>query len=244
MGAKKLRRPWIFTCDCAAMKLLAIDTSANLCAACVFDAAAGVEVARAVRDSGKGHAEILMDVIAEALGAASLAFTDIGAVAVSVGPGSFTGVRVGVSVARGLALALQVPAAGVSTLEALAFEARVSHGQKRVLVAIDGGRDGIYAAIYDGFGKIVYDPLVAQLDTIAELVDGVSVLAGSAARRVAASIPSQNFLFGPELPTADIATYARVALANGFDGGKPRPLYLRAPDAKPQAHLALPRRDA
>ena len=58
------------------------------------------------------------------------------------------------------------------------------------------------------------------------------------------AVPSQSFLFGPELPTADIATYARVALANGFAGDKPRPLYLRAPDAKPQAHLALPRRDA
>ena len=227
------------------MKLLAIDTSANLCAACVFDADAGAEIARAVRDIGKGHAEILMDVIAEALGAASLAFTDIGAVAVSVGPGSFTGVRVGVSVARGLALALQVPAAGVSTLEALAFEARALTGDKPVLTVIDGGRDGIYAAVYDGFAKIVYAPVVAKFDEISALVtDSVSVLAGSAARRVAASIPSRSFLFGPELPTADIATYARVALANGFDGGKPRPLYLRAPDAKPQAHLALPRRDA
>jgi tRNA threonylcarbamoyladenosine biosynthesis protein TsaB len=226
------------------MKLLAIDTAANLCAACVFDADAGAEVARAVHDIGKGHAEILMDVIAEALGAASLAFTDIGAVAVSVGPGSFTGVRVGVSVARGLALALKVPAAGISTLEALAFETRSLAGDKPVLAVIDGGRDGIYAAIYNSFGKIVYAPVVAQLDEIAELADGVSVLAGSAARRVAASIPSQDFLFGSELPTADIAIYARVALANGFDGGKPRPLYLRAPDAKPQAHFALPRRDA
>ena len=56
--------------------------------------------------------------------AGKLAFAGLGAVAVSVGPGSFTGVRVGVSVARGLALALKIPAAGVSTLEALAFEAR------------------------------------------------------------------------------------------------------------------------
>ena len=112
---------------------------------------------------------------------------------VSVGPGSFTGVRVGVSVARGLALALKIPAAGVSTLEALAFEARVSLGEKRVLAAIDGGRDGIYAAVYDSFGKIVYAPLVAQLDKVAELaVDGVTVLAGSAARRVAERVPSQT----------------------------------------------------
>jgi tRNA threonylcarbamoyladenosine biosynthesis protein TsaB len=225
------------------MKLLAIDTAANLCAACVYDTDAG-EVARAVRDIGKGHAEILMDVIQETLDAADVAFAGLGAVAVSVGPGSFTGVRVGVSAARGLALALKVPAAGVSTLEALAFEARASHGQNRVLAVIDGGRDGIYAAIYDGFGKIVYNPLVAQLDKIAELaVDGATVLAGSAARRVAESMPSRSFLFGPQLPTADIATYARVALEKGFAGDKPRPLYLRAPDAKPQAHLSLARKE-
>ena len=226
------------------MKLLAIDTAANLCAACVFDADSG-ELARAVRDVGKGHAEILMDVIAEALAAADIAFAGLSAVAVSVGPGSFTGVRVGVSVARGLALALKIPAAGVSTLEALAFEARALIGDKPVLTVIDGGRDGIYAAVYNSFGMIAYAPVVAQLDKIAELaVDGVSVLAGSAARRVAESIPSRSFLFGPELPTADIATYAKVALASGFAGGKPHPLYLRAPDAKPQAHLSLPRRDA
>ena len=226
------------------MKLLAIDTAANLCAACVFDAETG-EIARAVRDIGKGHAEILMDVIQEALGGAKLAFAGLGAVVVSVGPGSFTGVRVGVSVARGLALALRIPAAGVSTLEALAYEARVAHGDKRVLAAIDGGRDGIYAAVYDSLGKIVYAPVVAELGKVAELaLDGVAVLAGSAARRVAEADPSHDFLFGPELPTADIATFARVALEKGFDGDKPRPLYLRAPDAKPQSHLALPRRGA
>ena len=242
-GAKELARSGLGLVT--VMKLLAIDTAAYLCAACVFDGDAGVEMARAVRDIGKGHAEILMDVIAEALGTADIAFAGLGAVAVSVGPGSFTGVRVGVSVARGLALALKIPAAGVSTLEALAFETRSLADDKPILTVIDGGRDGIYAAIYNSFGKIVYAPVVAQLDEIAELVNGVSVLAGSAARRVAASVPSHSFRFGPELPTADIATYARVAIANGFDGGKkPRPLYLRAPDAKPQAHLALPRRDA
>ena len=224
------------------MNVLAIDTAANLCAACVFDDDNG-EVSRRVRDIGRGHAEILMDVIQQALDAANVAFGGIGAVAVSVGPGSFTGVRVGVSVARGLALALKIPAAGVSTLEALAFEARMLHGQQRVLTAIDGGRDGIYAAVYNGFGKIVYDPVVAQLDKVAELaMDGVTVLAGSAARRVAEGVPSHGFLFGPELPTADIASYARVALEKGFSGDRPRPLYLRAPDARPQAHLSLPRK--
>src|SRR4051794_26516035 len=100
------------------MKILAIDTAANLCAACVFDGDADRELGRSVRDIGKGHAEVLMDVIAEALAAAGAAFGDLDAVAVAVGPGSFTGIRVGVSVARGLALAQKIPAAGVSTLDA------------------------------------------------------------------------------------------------------------------------------
>ena len=86
------------------------------------------------------------------------------------------------------------------------------------------------------FGKIVYAPVVAQLDEIAELVNGVSVLAGSAGAACRGERSARNsFQFGPELPTADIAIYARLAAANGFDGEKPRPLYLRAPDAKPQA---------
>ena len=225
------------------MNILAIDTAANLCAACIFDAERHAELARTVRDIGKGHAEILMDVIQETLTAAGMSFPALGAVAVSVGPGSFTGVRVGVSVARGLALALKIPAAGVSTLEALAFETRAALGAQRVLAAIDGGRDGIYAALYDEFAQILYAPVVAQLDKVVELASGATALAGSAAPRIAAAAPSQDLLFGPLAATADIATYARVALAGGFAGGRPRPLYLRAPDARPQAHLALPRRD-
>jgi tRNA threonylcarbamoyladenosine biosynthesis protein TsaB len=224
------------------MKILAIDTAASLCAACVFNAEADRELGRSVRDIGKGHAEVLMDVIGEALVAAGVSYADLGAIAVAVGPGSFTGIRVGVSVARALALAERIPAAGVSTLEALAFEARGSFGEKPVLSAIEGGRDGIYAAIYDGFGKIIYAPVVTDLETLAGLAADAAVVAGTAARRVADAAPANGLLIGPEGATADIAAYARIALAKGFAGGKPRPLYLRAPDAKPQAHLALPRK--
>jgi tRNA threonylcarbamoyladenosine biosynthesis protein TsaB len=229
------------------MKILAIDTAANLCAACVHDAAAGRELGRSVRDIGKGHAEVLMDVIDEALAGAGdrkspLSMKAIGAVAVSVGPGSFTGIRVGVSVARGLALALKIPAAGVTTLEALAFEARQRFGEKSVLSAIDGGRDGTYAAVYDGFGKLIYDPAVVEWATIVELASGADIVAGSAARRIAEATSSNKLLIGPEGATADIASYVGVALANDLTGDRPRPLYLRVPDVRPQAHLALPRR--
>jgi tRNA threonylcarbamoyl adenosine modification protein YeaZ len=225
------------------MIVLAIDTAANLCAACVYDTKAGHELGRAVRDIGKGHAEVLMDVIGEALAAAGgLALKDVDAVAVAAGPGSFTGIRVGVSVARGLALALKIPATGVPTLEALACEARERFGAKPVLAAIDGGRDGIYAALYDGRGRPVHPAAVVDIETAARLAGEAAVLAGSAARRIAPSMSSGSFELGSAAATADIAAYARLAAAKGFTGEKPRPLYLRAPDARPQAAHVLPRR--
>ncbi|MBU2402181.1 MAG: tRNA (adenosine(37)-N6)-threonylcarbamoyltransferase complex dimerization subunit type 1 TsaB, partial [Alphaproteobacteria bacterium] len=106
------------------MKLLAIDTASVICAACVYDTVARQEDGRAVLDLGKGHAEHLMAVVGNAMQRAKITFPELDAVAVSIGPGSFTGVRVGVAAARGLAMALKVPAIGVTTLEALAAEAR------------------------------------------------------------------------------------------------------------------------
>ncbi|MBA3447620.1 MAG: tRNA (adenosine(37)-N6)-threonylcarbamoyltransferase complex dimerization subunit type 1 TsaB [Pseudaminobacter sp.] len=223
------------------MKLLAIDCSASLCAACVFDAEADREIGRSVLDLGKGHAEHLMAVVGEALKDAALGFSDLDAIAVSVGPGSFTGVRVAVSAARGFALALKIPAVGVTTLEALAAEARDQFGARNVLSALDGGREEIQAAVYDEFGAVLYAPAVITLSQAADMAKRFSAgLAGTAAKTVAAMLsPTPNT--GPLAATADIAVYARLAARTAFSGEKPRPLYLREPDAKPQAGFVLPR---
>ncbi|WP_292249424.1 tRNA (adenosine(37)-N6)-threonylcarbamoyltransferase complex dimerization subunit type 1 TsaB, partial [Mesorhizobium sp.] len=114
-----------------------------------YDAAAGRELGRQVLDLGKGHAEHLMAVIDAALKAAGTGYAGLDAIAVSVGPGSFTGLRVGVSTARGLALALKIPAIGVTTLEALAAEAAASFPGRAVLAALDAGREEIHVAAYD-----------------------------------------------------------------------------------------------
>ena len=222
------------------MNLLAIDTAANLCAACVWDIAAGVERGRSVADLGKGHAEHLMATIDEALSASGLSYAGIGALAVSVGPGSFTGVRVGVATARGLALALKIPATGVSTLEALAAETRFMHPGRPVLVAIEAGRGDFYAAVYDEFGSVRYAPAVVSFDEALALAQETRpALAGTAAGKLS-TIPG-DLPLGPLAATADIATYARIAAQRGPGAEKPRPLYLRAPDAKPQAGFVLPR---
>lgn len=214
------------------MRILAIDTAAHLCAACVFDTQVG-ELGRHVLDLGKGHAEHLMGVIDTALGTAGCTYKDLGAVAVSVGPGSFTGVRVGVSTARGLALALGVPAIGVTTLEALAAEARERAPGTPVIVRIEAGRGQAYVAGFSEMGAQTMLPAAVSIEDADRLArdagDGTLVVSGKA--------------------TADIVAYARIAVDRIATGTpdisqRPKPLYLRDADAKPQDSFALPRRTA
>lgn len=224
------------------MNLLAIDTAANLCAACVWDTEAGVERGRSVADLGKGHAEYLMTTIDAALAAAGCGYGDLGLLAVATGPGSFTGVRVGVATSRGLALALKIPAVGVGTLDAIAAEAAAAHPGRRVLAAIDAGRGELYVAFYDELAKLIYGPVVTTIGTALDLArQNLPVLAGSAARQIAAGLAPLPVEIGPETATADIATFAGLAAARGAGPPPPVPLYLREPDAKPQAGFVLPR---
>ena len=227
------------------MKLLALDTASRLCAACVFDTEAVAELGRAVRDIGKGHAEHLVETVNEAMEMAGLAFSELGAVGVSIGPGSFTGIRVGVSAARGFALALKVPAVGVTTLEAVAADVRAACGAVSVMGALEGGRDAIHAALFDATGAPLRDPFVATLeDAVALALSSRAVLAGSAAARMAADPRLAGVQVASSSGTADIAIYARLAASKLGTAEKPKPLYLREADAKPQAGFVLPRRGA
>jgi tRNA threonylcarbamoyl adenosine modification protein YeaZ len=223
------------------MKILAIDTSANLCAACVFDTDAG-ERGRAVLDLGKGHAEHLMTVIDDALNAAGSTYADIGLVGVSVGPGSFTGIRVGVAAARGLALALKIPSVGVTTLDALADEARAAYPGREILAAIDARRDQLYLARYEQGGERISGPVIASLaDAVAEAGGQGVVLAGSAADMIAAAI-GRPIDIATRSATADIGVYAKLAARQDRAAAPPRPLYLRDADAKPQQGFAVARK--
>ncbi|WP_173934630.1 tRNA (adenosine(37)-N6)-threonylcarbamoyltransferase complex dimerization subunit type 1 TsaB [Chelativorans sp. Marseille-P2723] len=222
------------------MNILALDTAASLCAACVYDSRSRAEKGRHVLDLGRGHAEHVMAVIAGALDEAGLTYSDLAAVAVAVGPGSFTGLRVGVSAARGLALALEIPAIGVTTLEALAAEAREAYPGRPILSVI-GRSEPFPIAGFDIAGALADGPRLALLEEAARLAEAGTVLAGDAAETVAQAAGGR-FDFGPQRATADILFYARIAASRPASGEKPRPLYLRKPDAKPQSGFALPLR--
>lgn len=227
------------------MKILALDTASSWCAAAIYDAQSDLVLAQVSENIGKGHAELLMDYIATALDEAGIAMNGIDRVAVNIGPGSFTGVRIGVSAARGFALALGRPAIGVSAFQVLAFEAAQAHPARPVLVLLDAHRGEIYAQAFAGDGTAQADPVVVSRDEAIALARAQStqtVLAGSAANAVNEAL-SGIFTVARSEATGHIGTYARLAARHG-PGEAPRPRYIRAPDAKPQTGFALPRRSA
>ncbi len=222
------------------LKVLAIDTSASLCAACVWQD--GEEPGRYSIDIGKGHAEHLMAVIDAALGAAGNSFQEIDRVVIAVGPGSFTGIRVGVATARGLALALKIPAVGVSNLEAVAAETAVRHPDQNVMAVFSSANDMVQAAVYDPFAKFIYAPETMSTEYAVQLArNHAAVVTGSGIAAIQALAP--ELVADGNSVTADVATYARIGSAKE-PAERPKPLYLREPDAKPQAGFVLPRASA
>lgn len=217
--------------------LLAIDTSASLCAAAVYDGER--EVGRNVIDIGKGHAEHLIGVIDAALADGAKSYADLTRIVVAIGPGSFTGIRVGVATARGLALALRIPAVGVSNLEAVAAQAGKELPGRIVMAAFASAQCLVQAAVYQPFAKIVHTPAtMSASDALALALRHDAIVAGSASALLAAM--DHRIAIASDAVTADVGIYARLGLLKDAVE-KPKPLYLREPDAKPQASFVLPR---
>jgi tRNA threonylcarbamoyl adenosine modification protein YeaZ len=237
------------------MLLLAIDTASRHCAAALFDTAEKKIVAQRSEDIGRGHAERLLPMLQELLGEAALAFTDIEHIAVTTGPGSFTGIRVGLSTARGLALALAVPVTGVSVFEALAFAHQsTAHRDGRVLVAVAGGRGEVQGQLFGPGMSVLSLPWSVPMAEAAALVPaGQVTLAGSAAASLATtckpSAPGSRVDVGLAEDGVNIASVACYAAECFNRAGakasreKPSPLYMRSADAKVQTGFAVARAD-
>ena len=221
------------------MRLLAIDTALDCCSVGVL--AGDSPVTRSVM-AGRGHAEILMDMIGDALAEAGVPIGTVERIAVTVGPGSFTGLRIGIAAARGLALVTGAAVVGVGTLAAHAAAARALAGAVPVLALIAAGRGRLYGALYDDDGRERIAPAIGSADEFARLAgDGIR-LAGSGAEAVAALAPAAAARIVLRDAAPDIAAVARLGAGSPPPVGPVRPLYLRPPDARPQASAALARR--
>lgn len=219
------------------MILLAIDTSGSGCFAAIHDSDRNVTLGIAGEEIGRGHAERLMDFIDVALEKAGVELSAVERIAVTIGPGSFTGIRVGVAAARGLSLALGVPAVGVSTLAAIAAAHLSGHPAMPVFVAIDAKRGEAYCQAFAADGSAITAPLILPLEearSAAEASRGVVI--GSAAPLLAGTAGKSE----PPRPIP-IEVVARLGVLADPVADKPKPLYLRGPGAKPQAGFAIAR---
>jgi tRNA threonylcarbamoyladenosine biosynthesis protein TsaB len=224
------------------MRILAIDTALEACSACVLDTGASKVIASESQEMKRGHAEALMPLIARVMDQAGIAFAALDRIAVTTGPGSFTGLRVGLSAARGIALAADRPAVGVTTLSAFAAPI-VGLGQGRpVISAIDARHDHAYFQVVAGDGSLLVRPNVAPVETALRAAEfGAPHLVGNAAAILAERWPADTpppFKVNPQA-APDISWVAWLGAAVKPDTAPARPFYLRAPDAKP-ANNALP----
>jgi tRNA threonylcarbamoyl adenosine modification protein YeaZ len=186
-----------------------------------------------------------MPLLARVMDLAQIEFANLDRIAVTTGPGSFTGLRVGIAAARGIALAAGKPAIGLSTLAAFATPLIAEDDTTHVVAAIDARHDNVYLQVFGIGGRTLVAPRIATLrDAARAAITGPARIIGSAAKQVAAAWPK-----GAEPPlqvehrsAPDIDWVARLGAAAAEGYGPPKPLYLRAPDAQPQDAARLPRR--
>jgi len=215
------------------MNLLAIDTALEACSvAVVGKRRPPVTMSETV---GRGHAERLFGMIDQAMNEAGLVFADLERIAVTVGPGSFTGLRVGIAAARGLALVVKCPVVGVGTLEVHAASARATAGAVPITAVLDARRGEVYAQRFAASGAPLGSPSVGPPEAVAAQIGVGDLLAGAGADIVAAALPAgcaASVVHRRSAP--DIRALAELALIADPGAAAPRPLYLRPPDAKPQ----------
>jgi len=219
-------------------RVLVIDTCLNACQAVV--AQGGAVLASLSESMSRGHQERLAPMTREVMASAGLAFADLDRIGVTVGPGSFTGLRVGLAFAKGLALALGLPCVGIGALEALAAS---EADDSDCAAVIDAGRGRVFLQLFTAgnphirhalMGPDVMDLDVANARLIEVFPQGDFTLTGPGAGLLAGAWPAAHRVSRGVPDTA-----ALIRLAGAAPDVPARPLYLRAPDATPKAVRGL-----
>ena len=227
------------------MRVLAIDTALAACSAAVLDTAHGGIVASESLPMIRGHAEALIPLIGRVMKASGLVFGELDRVVVTTGPGSFTGLRVGIAAARGLGLATELPVVGVSTLSAYAAPYLGADDISPVVAAIDARHQQVYLQVFGPGGRTLIGPRLAPLsEAVRAASDASARIVGSAAQAVADGLaetaPMPVTVDARGAP--DIGWVAQIGAVVPEASAPAKPQYLRAPDAQPQNAAALRRR--
>jgi tRNA threonylcarbamoyladenosine biosynthesis protein TsaB len=223
------------------MNILALDTSLGACSAALLKSD-GIRSTIFARQApmARGHAEALMPMVAEVMAEGGVAFAELDVIAATTGPGSFTGVRIAIAAARGLALVTSAKLFGTDSLTVMAKVASATEARRKepFAVAVDARRGMLYVGLYDGAARKLQGPLLLTPNDAASRLpatlrcavgSGGALLAEATAQR-GQSIESRFAELQP-----DAAALAMIAFESGETSPTLRPLYLRPPDAKPQS---------
>jgi tRNA threonylcarbamoyladenosine biosynthesis protein TsaB len=218
------------------MRILAIDTALDACSAAVIDTIGDRVLASESREIGRGHAELLLPIVDDVMKAAAIKFEEIDRFAVTVGPGSFTGLRVGLSAARGFALVSKKPVVGISTLAAFTAPLITQDQAVPVVAAIDAKHGNLYMQMVGAGGRTLVTARAASLrETIRAVALGPVRIVGTGAAILAAHWPAKAPapVLVDQRAAPDILWIARIGAAADPTQAPPRPLYLKLPDAAP-----------
>jgi tRNA threonylcarbamoyladenosine biosynthesis protein TsaB len=219
------------------MLILGLDTTLTACSAALVraDADGFKPVEQIFEWRPRGHAEVLAAMVQTLLERAKLKFNSIERIAVTCGPGTFTGVRVGLAAARGFALAAGIPVIGLTSLEAIAenhWQSETADGPLAVLV--DARRGEVYCQIFSSPGNAMTQPAAGPIEEVLAPLDGQAFWAIGSAAQAAKAANSGRLRLSDALPVPDAAKFAHLVLG-AKPAQPPSPLYLRAPDVKAQA---------
>jgi tRNA threonylcarbamoyladenosine biosynthesis protein TsaB len=226
------------------LRVLAIDTALEACSAAVLDTGRDDGLTSRSLPMVRGHAEALMPLIATVMSDASVEFYELDRIAVTVGPGSFTGLRVGVAAARAIALASSKPAVGLTTLAALAAPFFEPDGGGALMSVIDARHDRVYMQLFGPGGRSLVAPRIATVNIATHAaLSGPTRIVGNAARLIAQAWPGNEPAPAVnDMRAPDIEWVARLGAASHDLTAPVRPLYLSDADAHPQEAGILPRR--
>ncbi|WP_284179231.1 tRNA (adenosine(37)-N6)-threonylcarbamoyltransferase complex dimerization subunit type 1 TsaB [Rhabdaerophilum sp. SD176] len=231
------------------MYLLALDTALGATSAAVFAPGEGRILAEETEPMERGHAEALMPLVRRVLDRSGIAFADLSRFAVTIGPGSFTGLRIGISAARGFGLIHQRPVVGVSTLSAFAAPILFSGDRSPVAAAIDARNGLVYFQSLAIGGRTMAGPGVYPVEEAARKIgDGPVVFVGNAAEKLAQARRGAILENRPgqrpaiqQRPSPEIAWVARLGAVADLATSPAKPLYLREANVTLQDKARLQR---
>lgn len=211
------------------MKLLAVDTANGICSVALY--ADRQVMASKTEHEVSRQAEMLVPMMESLLEEQQLTYEGLDGLATSIGPGSFTGVRIGMAAIKGVACVMGLPVTGVTTLEAVVWQASQEYGERSVLAVLDARRQQYYIQLFEGL-QATGEAMLVDTSLLANQVKEGVLVASNCPELISEQLPDVELTPAIQPHAIQIASCAALKIEQGEQGNNVTPLYIRPPDAK------------